>query len=218
MARRLAVAIGFCCFASGLLAGQTLQIQALPGQGAIAGQQYVLPLAVTGGTPPYTWRITSGDLPPGCSLHMHSGKITGVPTAAGDYRFTVAVEDSGVPRSQEQREFTIHVIEGLTVDWKEPPQVHGNAIRGSAIVSNQTADELSLTVVIVAVNEIGRATTLGYQHFRLAAKQTSPEIPFGSSPGQGTYYVRVDAVAHRPGRHHVYRTSKQTEPMKVTQF
>jgi len=218
MARRLAVASLFFCVASCLLAGQTLQLQALPGQGAIAGQQYVLPLLVIGGAPPYTWRLASGQLPPGCTLHAHSGKVTGVPTAAGDYHFSVAVADSSIPQLQAQREFTIHVIEGLTVDWKEPPQVQGNAIRGSAVVANETPQELTLTVVIVAVNDIGRATTLGYQHFKLPAKQTSPVIPFGSSPGQGTYYVRADAVAHHSGHHHIYRTSKQSEPMTLTQF
>ena len=217
MVRRVAVA-AFWCFASCLLAGQTLQIQAAPGQAAIAGQQYVLPLAVTGGAPPFTWRLVSGELPPGCTLDVHSGRITGVPGAAGDYRFAVAVADSSVPQAQEQREFTIHVIEGLTIDWKEPPRVNGSSIRGSAVISNATAQELSLTVVVVAVNEIGRATTLGYQHFRLAANTTSPVIPFGSSPGLGTYYVRADAAAHRPGHRHVYRTSKQSAPMQVAQF
>jgi Putative Ig domain len=217
MTRRLAIMM-FCCFGSCLLAGQNFQIQTIPGQGAVAGQLYVLPLTVTGGTHPYTWQLAGGTLPPGCRLDIHSGKISGTPSAAGDYHFTVVVSDSSIPQSHAQREFTIHVIEGVTIEWKEPPQVHGNAIRGSAIVSNATAEELSLTVVVVAVNDIGRATALGYQHFKLAANQTSPVIPFGSAPGPGTYYVRADATAHRSSHHHVYRTSKQSEPMKVTQF
>ena len=218
MVRRFLAAGVFWLCASGILAAQNLHIQEIREQGAIAGQPYVLPLAVTGGTPPYLWHLVSGELPPGCRLDAHTGKISGAPTAAGDYHFTVAVADSGTPRLSAQREFTIHVIEGLTLAWQEPPQIYGKEIRGSAIVSNQTAQELSLTVVVVAVNEIGRATTLGYQHFRLAPNSTSPVIAFGSSPGAGTYYVRADAVAHRAGYHHVYRTSKQTEPMRVAQF
>ena len=111
------------------------------------------------------------------------------------------------------------MIAGLAVDWKEPPAVHGNSISGSAVVTNETGVDFDLTVVIVAVNEIGRATALGYQHFKLAAQSTSPVIPFGSSPGLGTYYVRVDAVAHQPTHHYVYRANKQTpDSIKVTQF
>jgi hypothetical protein len=204
--------------ASGFAAGQTLQIQALPAQGAIVGQNYTLPLTATGGSQPYTWQVTGGDLPPGLKLHPHSGKIDGAPTTPGDYRFTVVVVDSSVPRLQIQSDVTIHVIAGITVDWKEPPKVNGNTISGSAEVSNQTTEDFDITVVIVAVNEIGRATALGYQHFMLAGGSTSPVIPFGSGPGTGTYYVRLDAVAHHPNRHHIYRASKQTtEPLKLTQ-
>ncbi|MGB8889155.1 MAG: Ig domain-containing protein [Candidatus Korobacteraceae bacterium] len=199
--------------------GQTLQITGIPPQGAIVGQSYTLPLAATGGSPPYTWHVTAGDLPPGLKLHRHLGNISGVPTTPGDYHFTVTVVDSGSPKMQIQRDIIIQVIAGLAIDWKEPPAVHGPALSGSAIATNETAHDFDVTVVIVAVNKIGRATTLGYQHFMLSAHSTSPVIPFGSSPGPETYYVRADAVAHRLGHQHIYRSSKQTsELLKVTQF
>ena len=215
---RISVLILMVLLATCLAAGQTLQIQAVPAQGAIVGQTATLPLVATGGSPPYTWRVAAGDLPPGLRLHPHSGKIDGTPTTPGDYRVTVVVVNSSIPKFQIQTDVTIHVIAGLTVDWKEPPKVNGSTISGSAVVSNPTPEDFDLTVVIVAVNEIGRATTLGYQHFTLAGRSNSPVIPFGSSPGTGTYYVRLDAVAHHPNRHHIYRASKQTsEPLKLTQ-
>lgn len=198
---------------------QDLQVQPLPSQGMIVGQGYTLPLQATGGTSPYTWQLVQGQMPPGLKLHTHTGKITGSPTVPGDYRFTIGAADESIPKLHAQRDLVIHVIAGLTVDWKEPPAVHGNSISGSAVVTNETGVDFDLTVVIVAVNEIGRATALGYQHFKLAAQSSSPVIPFGSSPGQGTYYVRVDAVAHQSSHHYVYRANKQTsEPLKLTQF
>jgi hypothetical protein len=202
-----------------LAAAQTLQVQAVPPQGALVGQSYTLPLAVNGGQPPYTWRLTAGTLPPGLKLHSHAGKLLGVPSTAGDYQFTVVVTDSDIPASQTKYEITLHVIEGLSVEWKDAPAVHGNSIAGSLTATNQTGNDFVLTVVIVAVNQIGRATALGYQHFRLAANSTSPVIPFGSSPGLGTYYVRVDAAAHQPSHHRIFRASKQTtDPLQLTQF
>jgi hypothetical protein len=185
----------------------------------ILSQSYTLPLQATGGTSPYAWHLVQGELPPGLKLHPHTGKITGSPTMAGDYRFTIGAADESIPKQHAQREFVIHVIAGLTVDWKEPPAVQGNSISGSAVVTNDTGVDFDLTVVIVAVNEIGRATTLGYQHFKLPAQSSSPLIPFGSSPGIGTYYVRVDAIAHQPSHHFVYRANKQTsDSIKLTQF
>lgn len=49
------------CFA----VSQTLQIQAIPSQGAIVGETYTLPMAVIGGAAPYTFQLVTGDLPPG---------------------------------------------------------------------------------------------------------------------------------------------------------
>ena len=219
MRNRLMIVVVFICCISCLALSQDLQMQVPPPQGAIVGQEYTLPVTVTGGIMPYTWLVVEGQLPPGLRLQQHKGAIVGTPTTAGTYHFTIAVQDSSIPQLQLRREFNIQVIEGLTLEWQDAPAAHGNKISGSAVVTNQTGEEFVLTVIIVAVNQIGRATALGYQHFKLAAGSTSPVIPFGSSPGLGTYYVRIDAVAHRPGKRHIFRASKQTsDTIKLTQF
>lgn len=113
---------------------------------------------------------------------------------------------------------TITVIAGLTIDWKQYPKVQGATLSGSVVVTNQTGQDFDLTVVIVAVNGIGRATTLGYQHFMLNAEKSSPAIPFGSPPGPGSYVIHADAVAHHPSGRHTYRARKQTsETLAITQ-
>lgn len=53
-------------------------------------------LGATGGKPSYTWTKTNGSLPPGLSLSTN-GTISGTPTQAGTYSFTVRVTDSGSP-------------------------------------------------------------------------------------------------------------------------
>lgn len=219
MRNRLMIAAIVVLCVSCLARTQDLQMQVPPPQGAVVGQEYSLPVTATGGIMPYTWQVVEGQLPPGLKLQQHKGAIVGMPTTAGTYHFTIAVQDSSIPQLQLRREFNIQVIEGLSLEWQDAPAAHGNKLSGSAVVTNQTGDEFVLTVVIVAVNQIGRATALGYQHFKLAAGSTSPVIPFGSSPGLGTYYVRIDAVAHRPGKKHIFRASKQTsDTIKLTQF
>ena len=47
------------------------------------GSTYHQSLAVSGGTGPYTWSVSSGPMPPGLSLSS-SGLLSGTPTAAGD--------------------------------------------------------------------------------------------------------------------------------------
>ncbi|MBI4586415.1 MAG: putative Ig domain-containing protein [Planctomycetes bacterium] len=53
-------------------------------------------IPVSGGTPPYTWAIRDGSLPPGLFLDPLTGRISGAPLpgSIGNYPFTVEVCDS----------------------------------------------------------------------------------------------------------------------------
>ncbi len=62
----------------------------------IVGQPYSVVLQAAGGTLPYKWSIAAGSLPPGLSLNEDSGEISGTPTAAGTYGFTVQVTDNSM--------------------------------------------------------------------------------------------------------------------------
>jgi hypothetical protein len=171
-------------------------------------------LTASGGTLPYSWQIVSGQLPPGLSLDPASGKIAGTPNKAGQYPVSIAVTDSSSPPLQAQTNFTFTVTSPtapspLTLDWKVPPRAEGSAIKGSVEVANHSDDTFDLTVVILAVNEIGRATALGYQHFDMRP-QSSQVIPFEGSPGAEKYVVHADAVAEVPEKNAIYRARKQT--------
>jgi autotransporter-associated beta strand protein len=61
--------------------------------GGTVGTPYAGTLAASGGTPPYTWSITSGALPPGVTLNPATGALTGSPTAPGTFSFTATVTD-----------------------------------------------------------------------------------------------------------------------------
>jgi hypothetical protein len=51
-------------------------------------------LFADGGVPDYTWTLRAGQLPPGLSLQASPGRITGTPTTAGTFSFTVRVTDT----------------------------------------------------------------------------------------------------------------------------
>ncbi|RNL62282.1 hypothetical protein EFK50_10890 [Nocardioides marmoriginsengisoli] len=57
------------------------------------GTPYAVSIAVTGGTPGYTWALASGKLPQGLSLSS-GGTISGTPTKSGYASFTLKVTDA----------------------------------------------------------------------------------------------------------------------------
>jgi hypothetical protein len=168
-----------------------------------------------GGTPPFQWKF-SGDLPTGMQL-SDDGILSGVPESVGEWHFTIQVSDSSRPAQTVSRESTLHVMEPLMLQWKDYAAVNGDRIGGRLEVSNSTGDDFDFTVVVLAVNEIGKAFAIGYQHFPLKSGAESLEIPFGETLPQGKYVVHVDAVGEVPARHAIYRARLQTkEALSVT--
>jgi hypothetical protein len=59
------------------------------------------------GKEPYTWAITNGSLPDGLGLDTNSGNISGTPTRAGDFDFTVMVTDAALITATRELSITI---------------------------------------------------------------------------------------------------------------
>ena len=75
-----------------------------PGQ---VGVSYATGVFADGGVPPYRWSLVAGQLPPGLSLTTSPGRITGTPTTAGTFTFTLRVADNGGQTATQQFSITI---------------------------------------------------------------------------------------------------------------
>ncbi len=63
----------------------------------VFGLNYSYLLSAEGGTPPFTWEITDGELPTGLTLESSTGIINGIAGSVGDHSFTVSVTDASLP-------------------------------------------------------------------------------------------------------------------------
>jgi plastocyanin domain-containing protein len=63
---------------------------------------------------PYSWTITAGSLPPGLLLNTLTGVVSGTPTAAGTYSFTVQVNTMGGGTVTEGPSITINLAPAIT--------------------------------------------------------------------------------------------------------
>ena len=180
----------------------TIRTQSLPN--ARLRQSYQFTLQAEGGILPLKWPLVSGDLPPGLKLGS-DGILRGAPTNAGDFSFVVQVEDNAKPQSQRSQPFSLRVVTPLLVEWLRPPRVNGQRVEGAIKVTNATDTDFDLTAVIVAVNEYGRATALGYQHFPLKRDTSEYEIPFGENLPFGAYDINVDVIGEVPADNVIYK-------------
>lgn len=74
-----------------------------------AGQAYSFQLQTSGGQAPITFSLVSGSLPSGLNLSS-AGLISGTPTTAGNYSFTIRATDSCPTGSQSiERTFSIQI-------------------------------------------------------------------------------------------------------------
>ncbi len=117
---------------------------------------YTATLAATAGTPPYTWSVFSGQLPPNVFLASATGVISGTPTAAGSFPFTIQVSDSAGGKAQAGFSIMIATVVP-TVSITSP--LPGATVLGTvAITTTVSANTTSVQLQVDGVNS-GTAVT-----------------------------------------------------------
>jgi hypothetical protein len=97
--------------------------------GATVDEEYLQMLAATGGQSPYTWSLDDGSLPPGLTLDPTTGVMSGTPTTAGSFPFTVEVTDSGTPVQADTQALSITVAPAPV----PPPQITTTTLPGGTV-------------------------------------------------------------------------------------
>ncbi|NDG70933.1 MAG: hypothetical protein EBY32_06420, partial [Proteobacteria bacterium] len=88
-------------------------------------------LSVSGGKAPYTFATKNGStLPLGLSLNASTGRLSGLPTTAGNYTFIIVASDTGAPVISTEQTFTLKVAPyGMAVTGPES----GSGVQYSAL-------------------------------------------------------------------------------------
>jgi len=75
-------------------------------------------VAATGGQMPYSW--SASGLPNGMGINSSSGVVSGTPTTAGTFNFTVTVRDSSSPQQTASKVLVITVADATPTPQKRP--------------------------------------------------------------------------------------------------
>lgn len=81
-------------------------------------------LQVAGGNAPYTWSVAAGNLPPGLTLAPDAATLTGTPTVAGSFTFTIRVIDDEGRTSTKEFTLTVYTVTPLAITTFALPDAH----------------------------------------------------------------------------------------------
>jgi len=118
------------------------------------GTFYSQSLSATGGTPPYSWSLVSGALPPGLSLSK-SGQISGTPTSAGTLSFALKVADSASANATQTFGLTIGNAQSFTSALRVPQVVDGAGWSVRLAIIN--TDQVPVTFIVQFWGQDGTA-------------------------------------------------------------
>jgi formylglycine-generating enzyme required for sulfatase activity len=92
-----------------------------------------------GATSAPVWSVSSGSLPPGMSFNATTATLSGTPTTAGNYTFTIKVASGGYSDEVE----VVMVIAPPQVNYAEMVLVQGGALPGNSQI-NQTVPNFQI--------------------------------------------------------------------------
>ena len=109
------------------ISGSAIVVSTTSLPGGLVGIPYGSALQAIGGTPPYTWSVSSGSLPSGFAITTNSANvtgqsitaITGAPSATGTTQFTVKVTDSANPAGSMTQPLSITIGTASTANDAE---------------------------------------------------------------------------------------------------
>jgi hypothetical protein len=149
---------------------------------------------MSGGSPPFSWTVVVGTLPPGLTLGS-DGSLSGTPTSTGSFKFTVTATDSASPAGTGSQSITVDI------NVPGPPMINPIPALPAATVGSGyqyqfaatggylplrwavTAGSLPLGLTLAANGLLsGIPTTVGSPAFTVTVTDSAPTPATNSAP------------------------------------
>lgn len=104
----------------------TLSPSSMPSM--VRGTSFSQTVSASGGTSPYTYAVAAGTLPTGLSLNTSTGAVTGTPTVAGAYDFTIGATDAASQVGTRRYTGTVNAAAITISPSSMPSMTQGSAV------------------------------------------------------------------------------------------
>jgi outer membrane autotransporter protein len=175
--------------------GPTIAITPPTLPGGIVGHAYSQTLSASGGVAPYSYTVTSGALPSGITLSP-AGALSGTPTAANSFNFSVTATDSHNFQTVQTYSVTVGQPAPIVVNSSESVNANGSV---TISTSGDTGPITSLTITQQPAH--GTATVSGLNILYTPAHDYfgSDSLKYTASGPGGTSGVATVAITVVPG-------------------
>ena len=173
------------------------------------GVEYKAEIKVVGGKAPYQWSILQQALPTGLNFDGAQAVIFGTPQSDAQFSVLVEVSDSSEPPLTITKLLVSNPGPLLAIRWTDRPHISLDHMAGAVRVKNGSKDLVDLTVIVVAVNEYGKAFALRYERLPLPRGAETPDLKFDSSLPLGQYTLHADAVGEVAAKNAIYRDRRE---------
>ena len=126
------------------------------------GTAYSNQLTKIGGTGPFTWSVSAGSMPPGVTLDASTGLLSGTPTTAGSYPFTVRIVDANSRPDTKSGTVLIKLASSVALVSSDSSVTFGTSVTLTATITPSDATgTVTFTDVPASGTNQGDTVTLG---------------------------------------------------------
>ena len=165
------------------------------------GTVYLQTMTAAGGAPPDTWSLVLGTLPPGLQINA-SGVVTGTPSTAGSYIFTLQVTDAAATSARQAFNLAIKPFPTLA----DMPALNGASFQATlapgsvvAVFGTELAGgPLSATAVPLPTDLNGTSVLFNgvpMPLFYVSGTQVNAQVPFDAPIGQAGIAIRRGSLS-----------------------